>query len=161
MATSYATLQDFEDFGLPAQALAGIEESVRRRHLELASGRIDSYMHGQETLPLVKPYPLAVVECCVILACYSLLTVRGFNSDEYDENFRERYTDMVGDGINDGWLDKLSKGQVSLGPAADATPNKIEGAPQVSSSPSRGWDTTVGNSQSVVGGSGGRGGFYG
>jgi len=147
---AYATRRDLEDFGLPKQALSGLSARVLQRHLDAASGRVDSYLRGQYTLPLASPYPMEIVECTVILASYSLLLFRGFNPDEYDANYRERYIDMVGQGESPGWLDRLSKGVVNLATTADATPNVNEGRPEFSTGPSRGWDEPAVNGRAEV-----------
>lgn len=140
MATAYATKEDLEEIGLPKQALAGLSTKTIDRHLQAASGRVDSYMRSQEKLPLATPYPMEIVEATVILASYSLLIRRGYNPDNpSDANFRERYLDMVGNGDSPGWLDKLASGHVNLSAAADATIER-EGRPRFSTSKPRGWD---------------------
>ncbi len=136
----YATRRDLKDFGLPPQALAGLSARVILAHLEAASGRINSYIRGQETLPLQTPYPPEIVEATVILASYSLLVFRGYNPDEFSANFRERYLDMVGDGNAPGWLNRLSQGSVNLSTEADSTPGVQEGAPGFATGDPRGWD---------------------
>lgn len=126
--------------GLMAQDTAGLPSGVVAMHLETASSRIDSYLRSKHTLPLATPYPHAIVDACCVLAAYSLMTVRGFNAAEYDQNFRDRYEDLVGRPGQKGWLELLASGAASLSSTADATPTEDEGGPEVHTDTSRGWN---------------------
>jgi len=121
----YATTADLADLGLPPAALANIELSVQTAHLLASGDFIDTFLRSQHTLPLVVPFPREIVRANVVLAAYDILVYRGYNPDEYDDNFRQRYEDVM------EWLKMLARGEVSLDEAADTTPTVSEGAPQV------------------------------
>ena len=140
--SQYASTTNLAQLGLPAAALEGLTTTVQDEHLTKASGKIDSYLRGRYKLPLATPPPDEIVDACAVIAAYTLLVFRGFNPDAYDENFRMRYTDLVGDPRvhnSKGWLDKLSAGMVHLDIAADDTPEVSEGRPRASTRKSRGW----------------------
>ena len=132
--SQYATTTDLADFGLPTDALAGVSSAVQNKHLQFASGKIDSYLRGRYKLPL-STTPDEIKAACLAIAAYTVLKRRGFNPDAYDNNFRDEYLTTI------DWLDKLSDGRVNLDIAADATPATSEGRPSVVS---RGYRYTSG-----------------
>ncbi|MEE8306469.1 MAG: hypothetical protein V3R81_04340, partial [Gammaproteobacteria bacterium] len=86
------------------------------------------------------------VTACVYIASYSIIQFIGYNPNNSDARFAQRYRDMVGDpSVKDtiGWLDKVSSGAVNLSIEVDSTPNVSEGAPVVSTSVQRGWTEDV------------------
>lgn len=127
----YATVKDIESVGLPPDALEGISPTVIKAHIRRASGRIDSYARSKYSVPFVAPFDEAIIEAAAVLAAYSLLVWKGFNPDEHDSNFAKRHDDYVGRPGQLGWLDKLSRGFVSVAESTDATPDELEGAPTV------------------------------
>jgi phage gp36-like protein len=122
---AYATVAEFQLVGIPSAALANVDLSTIEAHLEDASDLIDTYLRSQHTLPLASPYPRSITNACITIASYTFLTWRGHSPIEYDEQYRARYDDAL------DWLRMLAKGEVSLSPAADATPTVNEGAARV------------------------------
>jgi phage gp36-like protein len=123
--SQYATATELQNFGIPAAALSGISPTIQNQHLTLASGKIDSYLRGRYSLPLVSPFPDEIIAATCALAAYTLLKRRGFNPDAYDSNFRDEYLSTL------EWLVMLSEGKVNLCVDADATPTTQEGRPSV------------------------------
>jgi len=120
----YATIADMQQLGLPPAALANVPNATIDAFLTKASASVDSYLRSQYKLPLVTPYPDEIVWATVCIGSYRLMVWRGYNPDEHDAEIRARYEDCV------AWLGQLSRGQVRLDAAADAT-TRNEGAPMV------------------------------
>lgn len=134
----YASIQDLRDEGLPPEALDGIDGRELNKALKRTGDFMDTYIRQKNTLPLsgalsdatstppgLNTFPGEIVRCNVILASRDLLRWRGYNPDEFDEDFRLSVAECV------SWLKELAKGSVSLDDTADATPNINEGAPKV------------------------------
>lgn len=124
---AYATEAEFNELGLPLVALDGFTGDVEQ-HLEIAAGKIDSYLRGRYKLPVSGDVPeLKDVNC--ILAAYSVVSIRGFDPEaEQNKNIRLRYEDSL------EWLERLADGKVNLDTAVDATPGKEDGGPIVKNS---------------------------
>jgi phage gp36-like protein len=123
--SQYATALQVRQTGLPSTALTTVSDEIILEHVVKASGKIDTFLPSQYTLPLSAPYPDSIVDAAVVISTYTLLVrYRGFRPDEYDNSFRLQYEDTM------SWLDKLSRGAVSLGDDADADA-ALEGAPRV------------------------------
>lgn len=130
---AYATTADFQSLGLPAAAVVNVPSSVQDEHLEAQASAIDAYLRGRYTLPLATPYPRAIVDCNCVMAAYAILqNYRGYNPDEFDAGFRQRYEDCM------MFLRDLAKGLANLDVAADATPER-EGRPRIATQEQRGW----------------------
>ena len=123
--SQYATTTDLQNLGLPTAALTGVSSPIQDQHLVKASGVVDSYLRGRETLPLVAPFPDEVVDATVRLAAYTLLVRRGFNPDSYDENFRSLYEGTL------RWLKDVSAGRANLASTADTDTTERAGRPRV------------------------------
>lgn len=145
----YATPEDLAMLGLPENVLKKVDvQNVQQRHLEVASGKIDTYLRSRYTLPIKQDettgvYPPELVEACVIIASYSLMQFIGYNPNAADLKFQQRYHDLVGTpnvSGSKGWLDRVASGAVNLALDVDATPNVDEGAPQIDTQPQRGWN---------------------
>ena len=122
---AYATRTELANFGLPAQALAGVSTTIQDQHLEDATGLIDSYLRSGYTVPLGSPYPTEIVRACCPLAAYSLICWRGYDPARSGESFRMRHEDAI------SWLRDVAAGRAALAITADGTPSTLEGRPQV------------------------------
>lgn len=144
----YASLDDLSMLGLPDNVLKKVDATVQQRHLEIASGLIDSYLRSQYKLPISQDdttglYPPELVTACVYIASYSLMQFIGYMPNASDARFESRYHDMVGNpnvASSKGWLDRVSSGAVNLAIEVDATPTINDGAPMVASEVCRGWN---------------------
>ena len=132
--------------GLPDDVLKKVDDPVKQRHLEMASGTIDSYLRSQYKLPIKTDanglYPGELVQACIFLASYSIIQFIGYNPNSADSRFEDRYHDMVGNpnvSGTKGWLDRLSSGAVNLDLEVDDSPGVKEGGAQVSTNVERGW----------------------
>ena len=127
----YASTTDLASVGLPAVALTSIPLAQQDEFLQHAGDLIDTYLQSQYTLPITgalgppNTFPGSLVRCNVTICCYELLTFRGYNPDEYDQNWRLKYEDCM------RWLESLAKGEVSLLPGDDSSPTINEGAPKI------------------------------
>ncbi len=132
MPHPYADATQFESFGLPPAALDGFAGNVLD-HLNLASGKVDSYLRGRYKVPLPGPsYPGEIVEAVCAIAAFTILSARGFDpSSGADQTVRERYLDQVGRPGLKGWLQQLAEGRVNLDIGSDGTPGVNDGAPLV------------------------------
>ncbi len=77
--SSYATIEDLKECGLPAGALAGLPFTVMDRALQDRSDYLDGYIGDAATLPIAPPYPPVLVRMVCHLAAWDLLLIRGFN----------------------------------------------------------------------------------
>lgn len=129
-ATQYASSSDFTKYGLPAGALDGFTGDINDL-LKKASGKVDGYLRGRYTTPLVSPFPDEIVEAVCVLAAHSLLSVRGYdpNSDS-DMAVRQRYEDLCGRPMQPGWLERIAQGRITLDVTVDGTTAQ-EGGPIV------------------------------
>ena len=133
--------------GLPDDVLDKVDAPTTQRHLEIASGTIDTYLRSQYKLPIKQDettslYPPELVTACVYIASYSLMQFIGYNPNNADNRFEARFHDMVGNSNvsgSEGWLDTVASGAVSLSIEVDSTPGINEGGPSVSTTPERGW----------------------
>lgn len=144
----YASTVDLAMLGLPENLLELMGAELQQRHLEIASGQIDSYLRAQYKLPISQDettglYPPELVSACVDIASYSLIQFIGYNPSNGDDKYQQRFYDMTGNPNvtgSKGWLDRVRTGAVQLALAVDATPTTRDGAPQVNSQPARGWN---------------------
>lgn len=132
MPHPYATEAQFEQFGLPPAALDGWGGTLLD-HLNLASGKVDSYLRGRYKVPLPGPtYPGEIVEAVCAIAAFTIISSRGFDpSSGADQTVRERYLDQVGRPGLKGWLQQLSEAKVNLDLGADLTSGVHDGGPIV------------------------------
>jgi phage gp36-like protein len=149
--SQYASAAELLALGLPAEALSDADPDA---YLRQASGLIDSYLTGRYKLPLQgslgnpSTFPAPLPAAAIAIAAWEILTTKGFNPDQYDENYRVRRNFYLGDPERGtkGWLDKLAAGAVSISAALDATPTVYEGAAVVATGSARGWDESSLNS---------------
>lgn len=131
--SQYATIDEFKMLGLPPNTVKNVENAVLNAFLTKASGKIDSFLRGQYSLPLTSPYPDEIVMTAICLARYMFMVWRGYRPDEFDDEIRKSYEDCL------AWLKMIQDGTVSLDGAADNTPSVYEGAPRVNTKANRGW----------------------
>jgi phage gp36-like protein len=124
---SYSTPEEFDQLGLPAVALDGVADTSPWR--DAAAGRINTYLRGRYSLPLVAPYPPEIIEAECAIAAYLFLSRRGFDPEAgANQNVVTRYEDAM------RWLRDLAAGVLNLSLASDATPAVADGGPIVRSS---------------------------
>lgn len=117
---SFANLEQLYKFGIPSSALGSINDSSKAESLaattELASGilaiRFDPPIVSQSV-------DLAQAVCKI--AAYDLLSVRGFNPDGDDSNYRRRYEDAM------AWLKAVADGKITPVDIIDDTPEEDDG----------------------------------
>ncbi len=147
---AYATRDDLDTCGLPAGALASVDDDVKDQALEDRSAYADSYLGDKVTLPLTAPYDRTLVRYVCYMAAWDLICFRGFNPDNpADTVMRQRYEDA------DKWLVRVANGQARIN-VIQAAPPSLQ--PDVSSNCQRGYGDMTGNGNTddpIVGGSGG------
>lgn len=122
---SYATESDLLVLDLPAAAIAGLDTQP---HLDAASSRVDGYLRGRYSLPLVAPYPSEIVSVTSALAAYSLIARRGFDpSSGTHLTLRQRFEDST------RWLERLASGMINLPDGADSSGGVDDGGPIIAS----------------------------
>jgi phage gp36-like protein len=133
---AYATISDLEDSGLPPGALAGIAPEVVEKALTSASALADVYLRDRYTLPLAEPYDPVLVDAVVRIACWRLMSRRGFSPQSgTDTAMRVNYEDAM------DLLKRVANGQAQLA-AIQASPEAVE--PMVLTSPARGYTEHAG-----------------
>jgi phage gp36-like protein len=135
---SYCTLDDLRK-QVPEDKLiqltddegtGAIAEPIVDEAIENATAEVDAYAQSQYPVPF-NPVPQIVRKFAVDIALYHLFSRRGFDtSDESaDKIILQRYKDAV------KFLENLAKGLVSIGPAAQATPQPqpatVQGPPRI------------------------------
>ena len=130
----YASLADFAASGLQTGALDGVPQSQILAALEGASRLIDDYLAARTTLPLIVFANASLRRATIVIAVYDLLSTIGFSPEGDDQNFRDRYLDII------RWLTDIRDGDAPLpGGIADSTPDSSEGVAEVLSDDPRGW----------------------
>jgi phage gp36-like protein len=106
---AYATIADLQDVGLPPGALSGVDVPARQKALDNAAAYMDTFLRDKYRLPLIAPYDPSLVDANVQIACYRLMTRRGFNpEDPGDQAVRLGRDDAV------TFLTRIANGQASL-----------------------------------------------
>ncbi len=140
----YATIDNFESFGLPSGALANLPFKAQQAILAAASRRADMFLRDKYHLPLRLPIDPALTMLTCQLAAWMSLSVRGFNpnANQIDAVVRMNYDDAI------KALTGIANGQQQLC-VVQATPPSEQ--PQISSSPSRGFSTPEGEDLPFIG----------
>jgi phage gp36-like protein len=139
----YASLDDFEEAGIPASAVANLSLKVQQSALVRASRFADTFLRDRYTLPLRCPIDPALTLLVCWLAAYFLMMRRGFNPNQgADVTIRMGYDDAVKS------LTRVANGQQQLC-VAQSTPASQQ--PDVATSPSRGFSTPDGTDLPYVG----------
>ena len=96
--SSYATPADLFVQGAPQtsfqQGANPIQDNVLQAELDAVSSEADGSLAPRGELPLLLPYPPALVAAVCKIAAYNILSVRGLNPSAVgDSNLRDRYED--------------------------------------------------------------------
>jgi phage gp36-like protein len=129
--TVYATLADLEQCGLPPQALASIQPTVKQAALVKASAYADTFIGDAVTLPLQAPVDPTITDAVCQIAAWRLLCLRGFNPDNPgDAVVRQGYLDAR------DWLTRVANKQAKLN-VVQGSPPSVQ--PDISSACPRGF----------------------
>lgn len=129
--TSYASLDDLRGCGVPAAALASLPLPDQQAALTRASRWADTFLRDKYHLPLLGTIDPALTLWVCWVACYMLLSTRGFNPNSgIDVVVRDNYLAAIDS------LRRVANGQQSLC-VTQSTPASAQ--PMVASSPSRGF----------------------
>lgn len=134
--SQYATLTDLITFGVQEIALQNVTPTDQTNTLIAASGIMDSYFNGRYALPLNPPYDGSLAVNCSYIASYMLMSVRGFRPTQgSDDTIRKNYAIAI------AWCEAVQRQAIHplVNQSAPVT-DKTYQLPQVSSSPSRGWN---------------------
>lgn len=142
----YATIDDFDQCGVPPNAIAGtrITLQVKQKALLRASRVADTYLRDRYHLPLLTPIDPALNEWTVWLAAWQLMSFRGFNPNtgQIDAVVRMNYDDTI------KALVRVANGQQQLC-VRQAVPESLQ--PELATSPSRGFAAPDGAGLPFVG----------
>ena len=132
----YATLAQFYATGLPANALTGIAVTALQSALDNAAAEMDSRaFNARFVLPLIPPYPLDLVQINCDLAAWIALKARGYDpSSKTDIAVRQGWVDAL------AWLDGVAGERIQPTVIDSSSGGNSIQAPQVLSSPLRGWE---------------------
>lgn len=129
----YATLANFASSGLRTGALEGVSNEEILSALEGASRLIDDYLAARTTLPLIVFANASLRRATVIVAVYDLLSVIGYSPEGDNDNFRQRYLDII------KWLEDVRSGEAPLPAGIEDSTTASEGVAEVESDEARGW----------------------
>ncbi len=133
MATTFATIADFESAGLPLSALGSVSKLDVLRQLERDSAFAATYLGDKYTMPLSAPYDPALVDAVCRIAAWHLLCRRGFNPENPgDQVVRQGFIDAR------DWLTRVANGQARV-QVQQANPESLQ--PDISSNERRGYPT--------------------
>lgn len=120
--SSYAQVEDLQVFGLPFEALSTLSTDVQQRHLDAASGFVDSYLNSRFVLPLTK-WGAEITQKVIEIAQWKMLSKRGFDPDDPgDREIKDCYDQAI------IWLDFIRDGTVTpLVVDSNPTPGKFGG----------------------------------
>jgi phage gp36-like protein len=119
----------------PPGILANIDPTVVQETLDAVSDLASSYIGSSLVLPLVAPYPVALVRAVCRIALWDLVSgVRGFNPEAGSNPAFEKNHDT-----SLTFLKDVGKGQAQLAGVTDSnpTPEVNRGGPRVSTNPRR------------------------
>lgn len=138
--TQYATIEDFQNLGLPGPALSSVDKSTWVQALITASAYADSFLGDKYTLPLGRPYPPSLVDAVCQVASWYLMRRRGYNpavaGGSSDAIIRQGYLDAT------AWLVRVANGQAAL-TVVQAVPESLQ--PDVVTNTPRGYGDLTGN----------------
>jgi phage gp36-like protein len=123
VGTRYAERTDLTSLGLIGNALANVSTTMQDAALDAASATADSYLQSRYVLPLVT-WGVDLKRAVCIIAAYDLLTTRGYSpAGNVDENFRQRYLDVL------KWLGEVRSSEATPSQITDSsTPDAEAGA---------------------------------
>lgn len=123
--SQYASLNDLELYGPETKVFTSISDAKKNAQLEMQSSVIDTYLSAQYTLPLVNPIDLAIVQACITLTVFALLSVRGFNpQNSSDQLVIDNYDKTI------AYLKDIASGRVVISNKKDS-PSNLLGKPGV------------------------------
>ncbi len=134
----YASIEDFNDAGLPNGALASLDRTTINRALVRASALANTFLGDKFTLGLGgPPYDASLVDAVCQIAAWNLLRLRGFNPDNAgDQVVRQGYLDA------EKLLTRIANGQAYLN-VQQGTPESLQ--PDVTSNSPRGYGDLTGS----------------
>lgn len=137
--TEYCTVDQLESLGMGGRAFSARPLPEKEQAIRTASSLIDSYLRNQYTLPLLS-HGEDLRQCCAVLACYTLLRVKGFDpAGDGNEIIMEERDRQV------RWLENIAKGNTAPSVTDSASPAKEFGAgPRVITSTGRGYGNRTG-----------------
>jgi phage gp36-like protein len=110
--SSYATVDDVKELGLPAAALEELTDAQIQGQLDTTAGVIDLYLGQAVDLPISAPYPEWLRRCNIDLAVCEIFLFRGYNPEEFDSSYKERcrkwmdiLEDIAGGGLKPPGID--------------------------------------------------------
>lgn len=135
--SSYATLQDLDDCGIPLAALETLDKKLIQRQLDRASGYADAFLRDSYTLPFVAPFDPGLVMAVCQLAVWWLLSRRGFDPENPgDKVVYQGYRDAM------DWLKLVANKKIAI---AKNEANPVSLQPNVSSNTPRGYGELAGD----------------
>lgn len=138
--TQYASIEDFQNAGLPTGGLDSLDKSVWNQGLIRASSYADSFLGDKYSLPLSRPYPPSLVDAVCQIAAWRLMCLRGYNpavaGGSADAIIRQGFLDAR------DWLVRVANGQAAL-TVIQAVPESLQ--PDVVSAAPRGYGDLTGN----------------
>lgn len=112
---SFANLEQLYEHGIPSTALGSISGTKQAEALAATTEMASGILAIRYDPPIVtKSVDLA--QAVSKIAAYDLLSVRGFNPDGDDSNYRRRYEDAM------AWLKAVADGKIIPVDFVDATP---------------------------------------
>lgn len=137
--SSYANLTDATTYGLVPSAYGlNITTAQIQANLDARSDWADTRLGGRYSLPILAPYPAALVRAVVHMARYDLLSLRGFDeSNAADKNVVDACK------AAEKLLDDVLRQQAHLNVIESPQPTKLAqpsyAAPLIVSNPQQGW----------------------
>jgi phage gp36-like protein len=120
--SSYATLVDLNNYGLPETAFGDLTDVQIQAALDEASDDMDAYLVPRYGAPLTA-WPTSITRAACVIATWNLLSLRGFNPNSgSDTSVRMRYDDTI------VWLTRIQKQMLS--PAGIVTTPSPSANPQ-------------------------------
>lgn len=135
--SSYASLQDLDDCGIPLAALETLDKKLIQRQLDRASGFTDGFLRDSYTLPLGAPIDPALTMAVCQLAVWWLLSRRGFDpQNPGDKVVYQGYKDAL------VWLKLVANKKIAI-QVVQASPASLQ--PNVASNCPRGYGDITGS----------------
>ena len=132
---AYCVRADLTKLGIFSDALRTISTTDQDAAIAAVSDEMDGYLGSQYKLPLTA-WGQDVVMMCARLAVYTLVSVRGFNSNSPGDNQILETHDMA-----ERWLKRISDGSLAL-TVTDSSAvgiGHVSGGVQLTSNRSRGY----------------------
>ena len=137
--TTYATRDEFRDFGLPAVAVEELSDEQLDGFLDGASAFVDSYIRGRYQLPDPSAVPPILIpgeirRATIVIATYDLVAFRGIDPESaQDKLFVARYDSVI------AWLEQLRDGKLHIDLPSTSSSTDGPNGYSVQSLEPRGW----------------------